>query len=362
MSRARAWGWIAHLRDGGTTPWADWSAPADRADRVLPGAQQLELLRRLNLAGRPSTALADRVLATSAPGRGRPDFELVGADEGSPFGPQPVDPSSLPADELVRVATGVIAEDVVAGPVPERTPRRPRRPRWRIVGDAWVAHTMTEAMLDRRRWPGGPGTVAHVVGTDQAAMLVDAWTARCFAEGGPPWGEWLDAVLRRPVPPRRADLVRVADAWAGRLGRSRVRVVLDPALVAGLVRTRRPLPVRPTLPAAGVELARHVSAALGHHVVPARRVALLRGVLLPRLVGRPGPALVVPPDRAEQVTAMAERHRERLLAAHYAVHGEPDLLLPRQHDGAAEPAVDGVLDLALALLLDHQTAPEEAHP
>ena len=59
MSEARAWGWVASLRDGGTTPWAAWSAEADRTSRLLPGAQQLEVLRRVNLAaaapGRRST-------------------------------------------------------------------------------------------------------------------------------------------------------------------------------------------------------------------------------------------------------------------------------------------------------------------
>jgi len=76
--RARAWAWVAHLRSGGTTPWRAWTA-ADAPDRdrfarggrYLPGAQQLELLRRLNAAGRPTASLVDRVLNASAPGRGR---------------------------------------------------------------------------------------------------------------------------------------------------------------------------------------------------------------------------------------------------------------------------------------------------
>src|SRR5512133_1345670 len=98
---ARAWGWVGHLRDGGTTPWADWSAPApddQQAGRYLPGAQQLELLRRINQRRLPSPELAERVLATSAPGRGRPDLGLVGVLLESRFGPPPVDPADLPAD------------------------------------------------------------------------------------------------------------------------------------------------------------------------------------------------------------------------------------------------------------------------
>ena len=112
--RARAWAWIAQLRAGGTTPWRSWTA-TDASDqgRYLPGAQQLELLRRLNLAGHPSTALVERVLAASAPGRGRPDLELVGVDEARRFGPPAVDPAELSDDELLRVATGLLALDLV---------------------------------------------------------------------------------------------------------------------------------------------------------------------------------------------------------------------------------------------------------
>ena len=46
---ARAAAWVAHLREGGTTPWAEWTGTVDGpTPPVLPGAQQLELLRRVN--------------------------------------------------------------------------------------------------------------------------------------------------------------------------------------------------------------------------------------------------------------------------------------------------------------------------
>ncbi len=70
---------------GGSTCAPPTPRPASTGShgRYLPGAQQLELLRRLNLAGRPTAALAERVLEASAPGRGTPDLELVGAAEES---------------------------------------------------------------------------------------------------------------------------------------------------------------------------------------------------------------------------------------------------------------------------------------
>ncbi|MBO0846512.1 MAG: hypothetical protein J2P22_13965, partial [Nocardioides sp.] len=61
-AEAQAWGWVAHLRDGGTTPWSDWREPASPdhdPGPFLPGAQQLELLRRVNLHRLPSPELAD---------------------------------------------------------------------------------------------------------------------------------------------------------------------------------------------------------------------------------------------------------------------------------------------------------------
>ena len=82
----RAWGWVAALRAGATTPWQEFTGGGDRGDRYLPGAQQLELLRRLNTAGQPGADLVERVLTASAPGRGRADLQLVGAAEESGSG------------------------------------------------------------------------------------------------------------------------------------------------------------------------------------------------------------------------------------------------------------------------------------
>lgn len=187
--RARAWAWIAHLRGGGTTPWRDWTS-ADSAEhgRFLPGAQQLELLRRLNLAGRPRAALVERVLAASAPGRGRPDLELVGVDEARRFGPPPVDPAALPDDELLRVATGLLAEDLVAADVPVPVVRKPRRfrTRYQLAGDPWLAAALTRRLVADGRPPGGGGRSVHVLGADVATMLGHTWASGAFAEGARP--------------------------------------------------------------------------------------------------------------------------------------------------------------------------------
>jgi hypothetical protein len=353
----RAWGWVAHLADGGTTPWRDWTQEGGPGGRVLPGAQQLEVLRRLNLAGRPGPALAGRVLRASAPGRGRPDLELAGAVDRLRFGPAPVDPADLPDDELLRVTAGLLAEDVVAAgpPAPRRVAtRRPWRTRYRLVGDPVLADPARQELIARGRPPGGRGAVVLVLGTDLGTMLAHAWTARCFAAGAPPWREWLDGVTRRRRLPPPVDLAGVARTWRDRVGPQRVRVVLDPAALPGLVRVRRPLPGPAPLSADAVDLSRRVGQTLGLLVLPPQRQALLRGGLLPRLAELPGPPLVVPPAHTDWVHTRAVRVRDALLRAGYPVHGDPDSLLPVDRTGVPEPSDAGVLALALRLLLEKE--------
>lgn len=351
----RAWGWVAALRAGATTPWRDYAGTADRGGRYLPGAQQLELLRRLNATGRPGPALVERVLTASAPGRGRPDLQLVGAAEESAFGPRPVDPAALPPAELVRVATGLIAEDLVAaGPPPPLPPGRPRpwRRAYRLVGDPWLADPIRAELRRRGRPPGGRLPTILVLGTDLGSMLADAWTARSFAEGGSGWREWLGGFVAHDRMPPRADLVTHARTWAQRVGRQRVEIVIGPERLPGLVGVRRALPAPPAYSADAVDLARRVSAPLGLLVLPDPRAQLLRETLGPRLADAPGGQLAVPPAHVEWVQGRATRMRDALLRAGYAVHGDPDALVPDAPAEGSTPDDAGVLALAVRLLLD----------
>ncbi len=361
-STSAAWTWVDHLRAGGSTPWAAWlDAAADvddprRGDRLLPGAQQLELLRRLNEAGTPSAALVERVLVASAPGRGRQDLELLGAVEPLAFGPRPIDPAILTADDLVRVAVGLVAEDVVAagGPAAEREPVKARRwrTRYRLAGDPWLADAMRAELLAQGRPTGGRGAVVAVVGTDLATLLAHDWMTRCFTEGSVPWEEFCATLARRGRVPRRVDLASSAARWAERQGGpDLVRLVLDPAKVAKVVGVRR-LVVLPDVSAVAAELARRTAGAVGLLVTPPRRAELLRTVLRPRLQEVPGPPPVVPDAQREWVEEQAARILRRLRAGGYPVVGDLDGLQPRWPDLPAQPPQpDAVLNLALDLLL-----------
>ena len=385
---ARAAAWVAHLRAGGTTPWSAWTGTAGvdgPTPRILPGAQQLELLRRLNTRGPVPGPLAERVLAASAAGRGRPDLELVGARPVSEFGPRPVDPAALPADELLRVAALLLAEDLAAqGPVEPadglgallgdaarqvkhrgRGPwLRPWRTKYRLVGDPWRAEALRTELTRQGRPPGGRGAVVLVVADDLASMLADLWTDRCFSTGVavPAWEAWLDSLAgRRRIAPG-ADPARAAALWAGRVGRQRVRVVLDGTRLAPLLGVRSVAPA-PAPSADAVELARLVSGALGLLVTPEPGRRILRERLLPRLVDRPGPPLAVPPELHRWVHRRSIRMREEVRRGDYPVVGEIDALVSRPRalaaTGASAPAGaadERVLALAVDLLMDGQEA------
>jgi hypothetical protein len=357
LGRARAWAWIDHLRDGGTSPWRDWSSTdgAERS-RFLPGAQQLELLRRLNLSGSPDERLVERVVAASAPGRGRPDLELVGVDAERRFGPPAVDPADLPDDELLRVATGLIAEDLVAAGPPSPEARRTRRfrTRYELAGDPWLAGALTARLVADGRPPGGAGRAVHVLGTDLATMLAHTWAAGAFADGGPSWPDFLARAKARRRVPRRVELVGVVERFRARRHTGRVGVVLDLGALPRLVGARR-LDAVPDVSAAATELARQTGAALSLLVLPARQAELLGTLLRTRLAEAAGAPTVVPPEHRDWVEEAATRMRGRLLRAGYPVVGDVDRLLPQW---AESPADRAVLDLALELLLRPVTGKE----
>jgi len=379
----RARSWVEHLRSGGTTPWAAWSGSGTDDDvpgRVgaydaptrqgfLPGAQQLELLRRVNLAAGSGgstdgvrraglAGLAERVLAASAPGRGAPDLELVGVREDSPFGPRPVDPAELTAGELMRVASSLLAEDLVAeaAAAPAPRPRALRRPwarPYRLVGDPWVADALRPQLVAAGRPPGGPDPLVLVLGADLPTMLAHGFTARSFDEGGPPWEEWLGRpVTDRALPPR-ADLPTMLGEWPV-AGTSGVRLVLDPALVPGLVGRRRPLDPAPRLSAAAVDLARWVGVPLGLLVLPDERARLLRHTYLPRVRDHAGAPLGLPESHREWARERAARVRDQVTTAGYPVDGDPARLTGTGPDGTTPDDAE-VLALAIALLLGQDT-------
>lgn len=341
---------------------------------MLPGAQQLELLRRVNeslatghaadASTEASTRLADRVLSAPAAGRGKPDLALAGVGTHD-FGPRPVDPGELPARELVRVATTLLAEDLVAlGVAPEREPLgRPWRRRHRLIGDPFVVGRLTPALKARGRPQGGPLPHVVVAAGPMDELLAHTWTQRCFEHGTMPWLDWLRYWRERDQLPPRLDLATAAARWTHqpRL----VRIVTDRSRLAGELGVRRVPPV--TLPGAdAAELSRRVAALVGLLVPADRRPALMSRTWLARVPPTDTAPVVVPPGEREWIERAADRVARQVRRAGYPVVGDLADLAPRFSatsvtDAGLDPReLDGrVLDLAVRMLIEGNTEGRE---
>lgn len=382
--RSVAVAWVEHLRAGGTTTWADWvreSAgdvpPAGSNDRGgrLPGAGQLELVRRLGLeyAASPGrlgrgafTALADRALSRSGPGRGLPDLPLAlpGSDRTSSVGAPPTDPGSLPVDELIRHGVGLLADLLVeAGPVPRPSVRRRRvlaRHAFHLAGAPVTTCGVRASLAAVGRVEGGwsPEVVLFAEPLDE--HLAQVWSTRVQHGAPVRWETFAGRWARRDALPPSADLPAIASFWAAKVGVSRVHVVVsdgvqaaipEAARVVGTRRPPRPVPgVDPArLSPTATDLVRRLNRVLNVRVADAARAGLVRRAvdLLP--VGDER-ALALPPrhrDWAEQRAAQVARE---LGAGGYPVHGDLARIAPR-HAGASSPRRPDVLTLVLSTCL-----------
>ena len=355
----RAWGWVAHLRDGGTTPWRAWAGDAPAAGPSLPGAQQLELLRRANQAGRPGAELADRILTVDPPRRARPGLPLLDGPAVPEHGPRPTDPGTIRDQELTRLAAVLLADDL-AGHEPRAAPRgwvRPWRVRYHLVGDPEHVEPLRRHLVARGRPPGGYGGRVVVVGTDTGRMLVDLWTAHCFRHGSVPWSAWFDRRAARGPLPGPIDLVDLARRERRRPGPNRVHLVTDPRLAARLLGVRRGPGAPASMAASAVDLGRRVSSVLRPMAEPGARARVIAEVLRPVLAEAPGLPLVVPARHRAWVREEAERLHQELARTRYPVHGDPALVLPVDRAGVERPDVAETLELALRLLLSAALTP-----
>lgn len=355
----RAWGWVAHLRDGGTTPWSVWTAPAEPSGTDLPGAQQLELLRRLNELGPVGGDLAERVLEVDPPRRARSGLPLSGGPV-PPTGPRPVDPATLTDLELLRLAAVLLAQDLVRRPVPaaRRGLTRPWRIRYHLAGDPEQALALRRHLVRHGRPPGGYGGRTVVLGDDTGQMMVHLWTAHCLRNGAMPWERWWRTVEQRRGLPRPLDVFEVAEEAARQPAPGRVHIVTEPALALRLLGMRGPTPRPPVLAAHAVELGRRICASMRPLAVAEERHRRVAELLRPVLAREQGPALVVPAARRDWVGREAADVRRRVASGRYAVHGDPAALLPAERPGVEAPDADAAFALATRLLVSRSLSAE----
>lgn len=387
---ALAESWVEHLRGGGTTPWPRWVRQADvqggpekvRAPGV-PGAAQLELLRRLNGVA-PLPHRAEHVLNRPGPGRGPVHLRLS---------LEPLRPA--PQREVLRVAAGVLA-DLTAQLPTARTRRRrwwvrrPRPvhgvPRFVLEGPpvtvAAVRARLAAAGLHEHRpgsFPAGADpdgepelVVVLVASLDEA--LRQAWAGRVQRGAGRAWPRFVARWTGSGSLPPSVAVDRNVDYWAGRVGSGNVHlVVLDPAAPPGpdpAVRVAEllgqqlgdaPVPERAAVePAAGdpvrlspaaLEVLRRVNVVLPF-VCPAagrdaRRKALVG--LLQEMDARPDP-VDLPARRRSWADATAARLVAALERSGCVVHGE---LAPLSTTGPATDrrlGSDEVLDAMIRMI------------
>lgn len=371
-------GWADHLVGGGRTTWSAWepmatppSSTPPSSSRPLPDATHLELLRTMNeRAGEPLPGLAAALLDTPLPGRGRVDVPLPWAGPGRPrFGQPPIEPTLLPAEELLRLAVGLLARLLpgVTPPPPEPELARwpmPWRRRFRLHGSpgtvAGVRRQLVAQGLVETDWR----PVHVVLGRSLEVMMAEHWTASALAGGQLRWGT-LWRRTQTTGPPGQLDVISTAARLAAAPDRRRepVHLVLArdadevAAQVAAILRTRPFDLVAPT-DAAQVDLLRRLNrlTAVAHGPARVRRLATTLAALLEDSAGHdrepvvPTSALQWAEPWSDGAVDRARAAAEDPGSAGYSVHGAPEALAPgTDGQGSIDPqhtlavAVEGCL-------------------
>ncbi|MGZ4580528.1 MAG: hypothetical protein ACXVXG_07810 [Nocardioidaceae bacterium] len=378
-----AWAWVEHVRAGGCTPWLDFvgsaavaPAPATDGRGPLPGAAQLELVRRLAERGTTEpaafTRLADTILPRSGPGRGLAQLPLLWPPDGDAprIGAPPVDPAEVPTEELVRVGVGALT-DLLQRRDPA-APARPRRHRpcarsFHQAGAPTTTAAVRAALAAAGLGLGGRSPEVLVFAPPFEQLLGQVWSARVQAGAPVRWPTFVTKWAgRRDLPPS-ADLAAIASGWAERVGPDRVHLVCagseaDARRTAAAVlgvdcpdARHRPTAQPSALSAAGVDLTRRVNRLLNVRLPADRHAAVLRSLVaaltqVDPLTDGARPGLAVPRRHRPWAQAVSERVVEGLRGRGYAVHGDLDSITVtnRTHPGAAtRPRRRDVLDLVL---------------
>ena len=273
MSRSAAWGWVAHLRDGGTTPVARLvRAPPSRAVRCCRAPSSWSCCAGSTWPAGPRAALLERVLAADPPRRSPPGA-AAGRRPGR-AGPRPA--AGRPRPAAVRRADPAWSPSCSPGELAAPTPRSCRR-RGRGCRRPWrdplPAATATPSSAGRCAATSPPAA-----GRPAAYRAAGRASAPTPADAGRP----LDRPGASATAPRRGELWWRRTTGRGRLpGPARPRRGSSPAELAAPgagrrppghrpraghrllgVRLGRPLPPQRPMAAAAVDLGRRVVAAL----------------------------------------------------------------------------------------------------
>jgi hypothetical protein len=359
--------WAGRLRAGSSQTWSEFlehpasaDAPADGGP--VPGAAQLELLRRLaaQVADLPRFAeLADLVLATPGPGRGLVDAPLPWPTQRA-VGTPAVAPDELPAEEVLRACAGVLARLLAPeAALPDPREARPWRP-WRrgftLLGAPTTVDLVRDALRQRGLREGGSRSTWFVLGGPLEDLMAQRWSARVRSGAGVRWQRlWRTAATNDRLPPAVA-LSAIAEHVADEFGPSRVHVVLakDPtttlAVVADVLGVRAG-PVEPRVDVLATDLLRRVNPVLGLAVGEEARRRVVDRVWTQIAAGEEQTPLAAPANQLDWAVATGERLAGALSAGRYAVHGDPAIVVPERRPGVRRvPDPDAVLAHALLVV------------
>jgi hypothetical protein len=364
--RVRAW--AGQLRTGTSQTWSEFlEGPATGAepledDGPLPGAGQLELVRRL--AAEDGTLprfaeLADLVLATAGSGRGLVDAPLPWPAERS-VGTPPVEPDELPAEEVLRACAGVLARllapEADLAVVRRTRPWRPWRRGFTLLGAPTTVELVRGALLERGLREGGSRTTWFVLGGPLEDLMAQRWSARVRAGAGVRWQRlWRTAATNDRLPPGIA-LPAIAQHVADEFDPGRVHVVLadDPAgairIVADVLGVAAG-PLEPRVDVLATDLLRRVNPVLGLAVGEEARRRVVERVWPEIAAGEDPAPLGAPAAHLDWAVATGERVATALSAGRYAVHGDPAIVVPTRRPGVRRvPDPDAVLAHALLVV------------
>jgi hypothetical protein len=364
--RVRAW--AGELRTGSSQTWQaflDGSAAAAASvgpDGPLPGAAQLELVRRLAAAG-PSldrfAELADLVLETAGPGRGLVDAPLPWP-AARRVGTPPVEPDALPAEEILRACAGVLARLLAAeAELPATRRPRPWRP-WRrgftLLGAPTTVDLVRVALLERGLREGGSHTTWFVLGGPLEDLMAQRWSVRVRAGAGVRWQRlWRTAATNDRLPPGIA-LPTIARHVADEFDPARVHVVLaeHPTQALRVVADVLGVPggrIEPRVDVLATDLLRRVNPVLGLAVGEEARRRVVERVWPEIAAGEEPGTLGAPAAHLDWAVTTGERMARALSGGRYAVHGDPAIVVPtRRPDVRRVPDPDAVLGHALLVV------------
>jgi hypothetical protein len=364
----RVLAWAGQLRSGSSQTWRDFlDGPPGAAhplelDGPLPGAAQLELVRRL--AAHDGTLprfaeLAEIVLATTGPGRGLVDAPLPWPTK-RPVGTPPVEPDELPAEEILRACAGVLAR--LLAPEADLPPARVSRP-WRpwrrgftLLGAPTTVELVRSVLYDRGLRDGGSRTTWFVLGGPLEDLMAQRWSARVRAGAGVRWPRlWRTAATNDRLPPGIA-VPAIAQHVADEFDPARVHVVLadEPARVLEIVADLLGVPAGPLdarVDVLATDLLRRVNPVLGLSVGEDGRRRIVDRVWRDLAAGEDAAPLGAPAAHLDWAIATGERMAGALSSGRYAVHGDPAIVVPTRRPGVRRvPDPDAVLGHALVVV------------